>query len=66
VKTTKETVMTVTADLPQTEARSVRANGIDIHYLETGEGELAVVPGTGHVITPPLVELMVEFLERWS
>jgi len=30
------------------------------------DGELAVVPGTSHVITPPLVELMVEFLERWS
>ena len=35
-------------------------------YRALTEGELAVVPGTGHVITPPLVELMVEFLERWS
>jgi pimeloyl-ACP methyl ester carboxylesterase len=29
-------------------------------------GERAVVPNTGHIITPPLVELMVEFLERRS
>ena len=35
-------------------------------YRELAEGELAVVPATGHVITPPLVELMIEFLERWS
>jgi hypothetical protein len=30
------------------------------------EGELAIVPNTGHVITPPLVELMIEFFERSS
>ena len=35
-------------------------------YRALTEGELAVVPNTGHIITPPLVELMVEFLERWS
>ena len=35
-------------------------------YRALAEGELAVVPATGHIITPPLVELMVEFLERWS
>ena len=35
-------------------------------YRALAQGELAVVPSTGHVITPPLVELMVEFLERWS
>jgi pimeloyl-ACP methyl ester carboxylesterase len=35
-------------------------------YRTLAEGELAVVPRTGHIITPPLVELMVEFLERWS
>jgi pimeloyl-ACP methyl ester carboxylesterase len=35
-------------------------------YRALTEGELAVVPATGHIITPPLVELMIEFLERWS
>ena len=35
-------------------------------YRALREGELAVVPNTGHFINPPLVELMVEFLERWS
>ena len=35
-------------------------------YRALTEGELAVVPGTSHIIAPPLVELMVEFLERWS
>ena len=35
-------------------------------YRTLTQGELAVVPNTGHIITPPLVELMVEFLERWS
>jgi pimeloyl-ACP methyl ester carboxylesterase len=35
-------------------------------YRALAEGELAVVPNTGHIITPPLVELMVEFLKRWS
>jgi len=35
-------------------------------YRALAEGELAVVPRTGHIITPALVELMVEFLQRWS
>jgi pimeloyl-ACP methyl ester carboxylesterase len=35
-------------------------------YRALAEGELAVVPNTGHIITPSLVGLMVEFLERWS
>jgi pimeloyl-ACP methyl ester carboxylesterase len=35
-------------------------------YRTLTQGELAVVPNTGHIITPPLVELMVEFLERRS
>jgi pimeloyl-ACP methyl ester carboxylesterase len=35
-------------------------------YRALTEGELAIVPATGHIITPPLVELMVEFLARWS
>ena len=35
-------------------------------YRALRESEFAVVPGTGHIITPPLVELMIEFLERWS
>jgi pimeloyl-ACP methyl ester carboxylesterase len=35
-------------------------------YRALAEGEFAVVPGTGHIITSPLVEVMVEFLERWS
>jgi pimeloyl-ACP methyl ester carboxylesterase len=35
-------------------------------YRALAEGELAIVPSTGHIITPTLVELMIEFLERWS
>jgi pimeloyl-ACP methyl ester carboxylesterase len=35
-------------------------------YRTLTEAELAVVPNTGHVITPSLVDLMVEFLECWS
>ena len=35
-------------------------------YRTLPQGELAVVPNTGHIITPPLVEVMVEFLERRS
>ena len=35
-------------------------------YRTLTEGELAVVPNTGHIITPPLVDVMVEFLERRS
>ena len=46
--------MTATADLPQTEARSVHANGIDIHYLEAGEGEPLVLLHGGIVSTNPI------------
>ncbi len=35
-------------------------------YRALNEGELAVVPNTSHIITSPLVELMVEFLQCWS
>jgi len=35
-------------------------------YRALAEGEFAVVPGTGHIITPPLVDLMVQFLARRS
>jgi pimeloyl-ACP methyl ester carboxylesterase len=35
-------------------------------YQTLNEGELAVVPNTGHIITPSLLGLMVEFLQRWS
>ena len=35
-------------------------------YRALAQGELAVVPNTGHIITAPLVEVMVEFLERRS
>ena len=35
-------------------------------YRALTQGELAVVPNTGHIITTSLVELMIEFLERWS
>jgi pimeloyl-ACP methyl ester carboxylesterase len=35
-------------------------------YRALSESELAVVPNTGHVITPSLVDLIVEFLECWS
>ncbi len=35
-------------------------------YRTLTQGELAVVPNTGHIITAPLVEVMVEFLERRS
>jgi pimeloyl-ACP methyl ester carboxylesterase len=35
-------------------------------YRALPEGELAVVPNTGHLITPSVVELTIEFLERWS
>jgi pimeloyl-ACP methyl ester carboxylesterase len=35
-------------------------------YRALNEGEFAVVPNTGHFITPALVELVVDFLERWS
>jgi pimeloyl-ACP methyl ester carboxylesterase len=46
--------MTATADLPQTEPRSVYANGIDIHYLEAGEGEPLVLLHGGVVSTNPI------------
>jgi len=35
-------------------------------YRTLTQGELAVVPNTGHIITAPPVELIVEFLERRS
>jgi pimeloyl-ACP methyl ester carboxylesterase len=35
-------------------------------YRALAQGELAVVPNTSHIITPPLVQVMVEFLERRS
>jgi pimeloyl-ACP methyl ester carboxylesterase len=46
--------MTVTADVPQTEPRTVHANGIDIHYLEAGEGEPLVLLHGGLVSTNPI------------
>ena len=46
--------MTVTADLPQTESRTVHANGIDIHYLEAGKGEPLVLLHGGMVSTNPI------------
>jgi pimeloyl-ACP methyl ester carboxylesterase len=54
VKTTNETIMTVTADLSQTESRFVHANGIDIHSLEAGEGEPRVLLHAGVVSTNPI------------
>ncbi len=45
--------MTVTADLPQTEPRSVHANGIDIHYLEAGDGRAARPPPRGRGFDQP-------------
>ena len=35
-------------------------------YRALGEAEMAVIPNTGHIITPPVVDTMVDFLERWS
>jgi pimeloyl-ACP methyl ester carboxylesterase len=46
--------MTVTVKLPQAESRSVHANGIDIHYLEAGEGEPLVLLHGGMVSTNPI------------
>src|ERR1700733_2541821 len=46
--------MTVTAELPQAERRSVHANGIDIHYLEAGEGEPLILLHGGVVSTNPI------------
>jgi len=46
--------MTATADLPQTETRSIHANGIDIHYLEAGEGEPLVLLHGGVVSSNPI------------
>ena len=46
--------MTVTADFPQTEPRTVHANGIDIHYLEAGQGEPLVLLHGGLVSTSPI------------
>jgi len=46
--------MTVTADFPQTESRTVDANGINIHYLEAGKGEPLVLLHGGMVSTNPI------------
>jgi pimeloyl-ACP methyl ester carboxylesterase len=46
--------MTVTADFPQTDSRTVHANGINIHYLEAGEGEPLVLLHGGMVSTNPI------------
>jgi len=46
--------MTVTADFPQTESRTVDANGINIHYLEVGKGEPLVLLHGGMVSTNPI------------
>jgi pimeloyl-ACP methyl ester carboxylesterase len=35
-------------------------------YRALRKGELAILPNTGHVITPLSVSIMQEFLERWS
>ena len=35
-------------------------------YRSLRDGELAILPNTGHVITPLSVSIMQEFLERWS
>src|SRR5215831_3052013 len=46
--------MTVTADFPQTESRTIDANGINIHYLEAGKGEPLVLLHGGMVSTNPI------------
>ena len=46
--------MTVTADFPQTEFRTVHANGINIHYLDAGAGEPLVLLHGGMVSTNPI------------
>ena len=46
--------MTATADVPQTESRTVDANGINIHYLEAGKGEPLVLLHGGMVSTNPI------------
>jgi pimeloyl-ACP methyl ester carboxylesterase len=33
-------------------------------YRMLQDGELAILPGTGHVISPPKVQLCIEFLLR--
>ena len=35
-------------------------------YRSLRDGELAILPNTGHVITPLSISIMQEFLERWS
>src|SRR5499427_9043897 len=49
METTREIDMTVTANVPQIESRSVHANGIDIHYLEAGRGAPLVLLHGGMV-----------------
>src|SRR5579862_5567819 len=47
-------IMTVAAEPELTERHSVHANGIDIHYLEAGEGEPLVLLHGGVVSTNPI------------
>src|SRR5215471_8572852 len=54
MRTTREADMTVTTDVPQTESRTVHANGINIHYLAAGEGEPLVLLHGGMVSTNPI------------
>ncbi|MBV9410843.1 MAG: hypothetical protein JO148_04565, partial [Acidimicrobiia bacterium] len=35
-------------------------------YRALAEAEPAVVPNAGHLITPAVVAVMIDFLERWS
>src|SRR5215469_9418965 len=54
MRTNREATMTVTANVPQIESRSIHANGIDIHYLEAGKGEPLVLLRGGMVSTNPI------------
>src|SRR5262245_2446741 len=53
-RTTRGADMTATADFPQTESRSLDANGINIHYLEAAKGEPLVLLHGGMVSTNPI------------
>ena len=46
--------MRIEEELVQSESRSVNANGIDIHYVEAGEGEPLVLLHGGLVSTNPI------------
>jgi hypothetical protein len=48
--------MSAQATRSRAQARSVRANGIDIHYLEQGEGDPLLVLHGGMVSTDPIWE----------